>query len=96
MKGLLGKREISETEALFFPKCNSIHTFFMSFPIDAVFLKNGAVVRIIDSLTPGKIICCHEADSVLEIKTGESRRKNIKQGDVLVFRSDDDKEGLLL
>jgi len=38
MKGLLGRRGLPAGQALFLEPCNSIHTFFMGFPIDAVFL----------------------------------------------------------
>jgi len=96
LRGLLGSRELLEEEGLFFPKCNSIHTFFMSFPIDAVFLKKGGIVRIIESLKPGRILFCSEADSVLEIRAGESRRKNLKHGDILVSKRAGGEEEILV
>ena len=39
MKGLLGRNEIAADEGLLIKNCNWVHTFFMKFPIDIVFLK---------------------------------------------------------
>jgi len=38
-KGLMGRQNIEGNEGLLIKNCNWIHTFFMKFPIDAVFLK---------------------------------------------------------
>lgn len=49
------KKEI--TEILIFPKCNSIHTFFMKIPIDVIILdKNKKVIYIKKKLKPWKIL----------------------------------------
>lgn len=37
--GLLGHSSFHEGEALILPRCNAIHTCFMRFPIDALFVK---------------------------------------------------------
>ena len=53
MKGLLGKRDFSKGQALILDPCNSIHMFFMRFPIDVLFLdKNNHVLKAISSLRP--------------------------------------------
>ena len=39
MTGLLSRSSLREGEALIFPRCSSIHTCFMRFPIDVLFLK---------------------------------------------------------
>ena len=44
-------------EAILIKPCNSIHTFFMKFNIDVLFVnENMEVIKKIDSLKPGKII----------------------------------------
>lgn len=49
------KNEINNV--LCFPKCNSVHTFFMKLPIDIIMLdKNKKVINIINSIKPYKII----------------------------------------
>jgi len=53
MKGLLGKKEFIKGHALILDPCNSIHTFFMVFPIDVLFVdKNNRVVKTISSIKP--------------------------------------------
>ena len=37
-RGLIGTKTLAPGEGLLIEKCNAIHTFFMSFPIDAYFL----------------------------------------------------------
>lgn len=39
MQGLIGKNSLKSGAGMLFPKCNSIHMWFMKFPIDIVFLK---------------------------------------------------------
>lgn len=53
--GLMLKKEI--TEGYLFPKCNSIHTFFMLKPIDVIMTdKNNKILYIYSNLSPWKII----------------------------------------
>ncbi len=47
VKGLLGKQSLDEGSALIIKPCNSIHTFFMRFPIDVFFVdRNNKIVKI--------------------------------------------------
>lgn len=49
------KKEIKEI--LVFPKCNSIHTFFMKVPIDVIVLdKECKIIHIEKNLKPWKIL----------------------------------------
>ena len=55
-------------QAIFFPRCNMIHTFFMSFPIEVHFLNaDKTVVKSIKSLKPWHVAMCLRASGVLEI-----------------------------
>ncbi len=51
-KGLMGgQKNLAKDQALVITKCNSIHTFFMKFDIDAVFVdEEYKVVEIIETL----------------------------------------------
>ena len=52
-KGLIGVKSLPPGEGLLILRCNSIHTFFMSFPIDATFLdRNDAVVKVVRNIRP--------------------------------------------
>lgn len=52
-RGLIGTRSLPPGEGLLIEKCNAIHTFFMSFPIDAVFLdRENRIVRTVKGIRP--------------------------------------------
>jgi hypothetical protein len=52
-RGLIGTRDLPAGEGLLIEKCNCIHTFFMSFAIDATFLDgNGDVVKTVRNIKP--------------------------------------------
>ena len=54
-KGLMFKKNINSI--LCFPKCNSIHTFFMLKPIDVIMTdKNGKILHIFKKVKPWKVI----------------------------------------
>lgn len=64
----------------------SIHTFFMRFPIDAVFLaRNGDVLKVANDVKPWRIRSARRAHSVLELPAGEAKRRNVSAGDRLQF-----------
>jgi hypothetical protein len=53
MKGLLGKEEFKQGQALIIKPCNSIHTCFMHFTIDVIFVDdNNKIVKVISRLKP--------------------------------------------
>src|SRR4030043_1691072 len=72
MKGLLGKKEMLNGEALWIKPCISVHTLFMKFPIDIVFLnKRNQVIAAIRNLQPNHITRLYsKAASVLELPAG--------------------------
>ncbi len=83
--GLLGRPSMTSDEAILITRCNSIHTFFMKFSIDCIFLdKNMKVKSIRADIKPGRIILpVWGASSVVELAAGASSRCNIKVGDQL-------------
>lgn len=53
--------------ALLLPRCRSIHTFGMRFPLDLVWLDaHGRVVRVDRGVPPGRVRCCRRAAAVVE------------------------------
>ena len=53
MKGLLGTKEFPSGEALVITHCQSIHMFFMNFPIDVIFCdKQNKVVGLCNDIKP--------------------------------------------
>ena len=71
-KGLLGRESLAPEEALWITPCPMIHTFFMKFPIDVLFLDSALrVVRVIEDLHPWRLSpWVFSAHSVLELKGG--------------------------
>ena len=56
-KGLLGTQDLPAEDALWIHRCNSIHTFFMKYPIDCVFLDKGMKVRaLVQGVKPGRMV----------------------------------------
>ena len=56
LQGLLGKDGLTCGEGLILKPCDSIHTFFMRFVIDAAFVdKNNRVIRLYHSLKPWRM-----------------------------------------
>ena len=53
LRGLIGVKSLGPDEGLLIERCNCIHTFFMSFPIDATFLdRNDNVVKVVRNIKP--------------------------------------------
>jgi uncharacterized protein len=84
--GLLSKSKLSDEEGLLITRCPSVHTFFMRFSIDVVFLnKDNKVVKLIGNMRPWRMSpWVREAENVLELNSQASDSK-IKQGDILEF-----------
>jgi uncharacterized membrane protein (UPF0127 family) len=84
-KGLLGKSELKENEMLWILRCNSIHTFFMRFTIDCVFLnKQMLVCSIKSNIKPWRLVLpILKAASVIEMQAGKALQLNIQLGDQL-------------
>jgi uncharacterized protein len=84
MRGLLGKRDLASHEGVLLRPAGSVHTFFMRFPIDVVFLdRDGRVLRIAESVRPWRTAAARGAKAVLELRAGECARRRLLVGDVL-------------
>jgi uncharacterized membrane protein (UPF0127 family) len=90
LRGLLGRAELPRGSALAIAPCAAIHTFFMKFAIDAVFLdKNGRVVRTLSDLPPWRATRFHlRAAQVVELPAGTLARTGTREGDQLAFEPD--------
>lgn len=86
-KGLLGRESLDEGEGMWIVPCPMIHTFFMKFPIDVLFLKRDlTVARVIEGLGPWRLSpWVLSAHSVLELKGGVLKG-SVRPGDRLEMR----------
>lgn len=85
LKGLQFQRKPIVEEGLLITKCNSIHMFFMRFPIDVVFLnQSNEVVKVVPHLKPWSIVPpVAAAHSTLELPLGTIVNRNISVGDTI-------------
>ena len=84
MKGLLGRDGLESGEGLLLRPASAVHTYFMRFPIDVVFLDPElVVVGISDSVDPWRATSQRGAKAVLELPAGESARRGLAVGDRL-------------
>lgn len=90
MRGLLGREALPAGEGLLLHPAPSIHTAFMRFPIDVVFLdRESVVVRVVERLVPWRAASAPRARSALELKAGETARCGVNVGDWLIRVSED-------
>lgn len=79
--GLLSRSNLKKNEALLIEKCKQVHTCFMRFPIDAIFLDKNNVVVGISELKPWRFSKYFgKAENVLETNIGFARQNNISPG----------------
>src|SRR6476661_2516738 len=84
MRGLIGRRGLPAGEGMLLRPAPSIHTAFMRFPIDALFLdRELRVLDIRESLPPWRVASEHRARAVLELPAGECARRRVQVGDRL-------------
>jgi uncharacterized membrane protein (UPF0127 family) len=90
MRGLLGRAALGAGEGLLIRPTSAIHTFFMRFAIDVVFLdRDGVVLEVVPGLRPWRLAAKRGARSVLELPAGEADARRIWPGDRLdIFGGD--------
>lgn len=82
MRGLLGRKSLPSGQGMLLQPAPSIHTAFMRFAIDVVFMDGTLRVnKIVDSLPPWRMASAHRAWAVLEVAAGEAQRRGISVGD---------------
>jgi uncharacterized membrane protein (UPF0127 family) len=81
MRGLLGRRGLESGEGLLLRPAPSVHTFFMRFAIDVVFLaREGEVLKVVHRLKPWRTAGARGAKAVVELAAGEADRRGIHTG----------------
>ncbi len=80
--GLLKRTGLAKGEGLWILPCEGIHTFFMKFPIDVLFLnRKKQVVKALPSLGPWRLAMSLRGRSVLELPLGTIRETGTQRGD---------------
>lgn len=83
LRGLLGRRGLAEGAGLVLRPGNSIHSFFMRFPFDAVFIdRAGRVLHVMSDMRPNRVSpIVRHAHSIIELPSGAIARSRTAPGD---------------
>lgn len=85
-KGLLGRDGLEPGEGLWIVPCEAVHTFFMRFPIDLVYVdRDKRVKKVRSDVMPWRMSACLSAHSVVELASGTVRETQTESGDQLEF-----------
>ena len=85
-KGLLGRGSLLPGEGLWIVPCESVHTFFMRFPIDLIYIdRQHRIRKVRSSVGAWRLSACLSAHSVLELPAGTIRDTGTERGDRLEF-----------
>ncbi|NHZ88130.1 DUF192 domain-containing protein [Massilia sp. CCM 8733] len=81
LAGLLGRRALAPDEALLLAPCSNMHTFFMRFAIDVVFLdSDGLILAIHRGVKPWRVRAMRRAHACLELAGGGALRAGLTVG----------------
>jgi len=85
-RGLLGRDGLAPGTALIIAPCNAVHTFFMRFPIDVLFVaRDGTVKRVSENVRPWRIRAALTAFATVELAAGAVRASGVARGDRLAL-----------
>ena len=81
-RGLLGQQSLAPGVAMVLAPCNGIHTWFMRFPIDVIFVgRSGRVLKVRERMAPFRLTLRLGAFAVIELAAGSSAHTSV--GDTL-------------
>lgn len=84
LRGMLC-RDFSSFDALLIQPCSEIHTMFMAYPIDALFVSSeGVILKIVRHLRPWRLYAgMRKADFVIEFPAGKADEWKLRPGDII-------------
>ncbi|MGE0885038.1 MAG: DUF192 domain-containing protein [Blastocatellales bacterium] len=91
LRGLIGRRRLAPAEALWLRPCNGVHTWWMHYAIDVIFLdRELRIVKLVENMRPFRLTAPHRAArSVLEMPANSISRAQLKVGDQLEMVRED-------
>ena len=89
--GLMGRRSLPEGGGLLLRPSSSIHTAFMRFPIDVVFLdRELRVVKVVPEMKPFRVaVAFGGAHSALELNAGAAAKAQMEADDKLALTDEE-------
>ncbi len=86
MRGLLGRDALGGDEGILLRPASSVHTFFMKFAIDIVFLdRGGCVLKVASAVRPWRLVGARRAKTVIELRAGRALEVDLRVGDELAY-----------
>jgi uncharacterized membrane protein (UPF0127 family) len=83
-QGLLRRDAFPAGEAIALAPCAAVHTWFMRFAIDIVFVsRGGEVLRVVHRVPPWRLSFAIGAHAVIELPPGSAEAAGLRRGDVL-------------
>src|SRR4051812_19940555 len=90
-RGLLGRDRLAPMSAMLFSPCWMIHTAFMQFPIDVLFLdRDGRVLHVARELGPWRAAMSARARTVIELPARAAAQCGVNVGDRVTFADSGD------
>ena len=85
--GLMFKKNMNGNQSLLIEPCNSIHTCFMNFKIDVLFVsKKNEVVYVIENMDPWRFSSIHFRSKKVVEFPGGTLKGMVVLGDILEFQ----------
>src|SRR5262249_36812472 len=83
LRGLMFRRRLSPDEALWLRPCNGVHTFWMLFAIDVIFLdREMRIVKLVENMRPFRVTMPNlAAKSVIEMSAHKISQAELNVGD---------------
>ena len=87
LKGLIGRKDFSFGEGLLIIPCKGVHTFWMRFAIDVLYLDSSYnLIHLVESMEPNKKgLMLDLAQSVLELPAGTIKSTGTKVNNLIQF-----------
>jgi uncharacterized membrane protein (UPF0127 family) len=87
MRGLLGRSGLPAGEGMLIERCSSIHTFFMKFALDVIFVDSDwEVRRVVRGLQPWRLANSFGASRVVELAAGALDGTDLTSGDEIEIK----------
>lgn len=88
-RGLLGRDHLDPHCAMILEPCTAVHTAFMRFPIDVVFIdRAGYALKIVRDVAPWRIAVAAGAHAVVEMAAGSIAPHELMVGDRLLMKDE--------
>jgi uncharacterized membrane protein (UPF0127 family) len=85
-RGLLGRDDLPEGQAMVLAPCNAIHTFRMRFAIDVLFVaRDGRITKIVERLVAWRAAASFSAFAAIELRAGAVDGQDLTVGDRLAL-----------